>query len=103
MPDIYNTRMVVPESLEGAGPYINGTAESIIEQLTILEGKLAPIAASWTGEASTYFEDQRLAWNMAADGLFGPEGVLGMIAHALRVNYDNYREAELANTQTWRH
>ncbi|MGC4747915.1 WXG100 family type VII secretion target [Micromonospora sp. DT201] len=103
MPDIYNTPLKVPESLGGAGPYINGVAGEIIDQLVMLESKLSPISTTWTGESATYFEDQRLAWNVASDGLFGPEGVLGMIAHALRVNYDNYTEAELANTQTWRH
>lgn len=27
---------------------------------------------------------------MGADGLFGPDGVLGRIAHAMNVNWNNY-------------
>ncbi len=68
-----------------------------------LEAKIAPLADTWRANSATYFEDQRLAWNVAADGLFGPEGVMGMIAHALNVNYQNYSDAELANEHTWKH
>ncbi len=73
MPDIFETHIRVPTDLEGAGTFINGASAEIIGDLTRLENQLAPLAATWVGSSATYFEDQRLAWNVAADGLFGPE------------------------------
>ncbi|MFI5838818.1 WXG100 family type VII secretion target [Catenuloplanes sp. NPDC051500] len=101
--DIYGTHIKVPDSLEGAGTFINGISRDTIDDLTRLENKLLPLAETWVGDTYIYFEDQRRAWNVAADGLFGPEGIMGMIAHALNVNYQNYSEAELTNTATWKH
>ncbi|MDP9796142.1 uncharacterized protein YukE [Catenuloplanes nepalensis] len=103
MADVYGTHLKVPDSLGDAGPFINGISEEIVNNLMMLESKLLPLAESWTGDTYIYFEDQRKAWNVAADGLFGPEGIMGMIAHALNVNYNNYTEAELTNTATWKH
>ncbi|WP_280897132.1 hypothetical protein [Streptomyces sp. SAI-135] len=41
-------------------------------------------------------------WDLAANGLFGEDGVLGRIAHAMNVNWNNYSDAEWANVSTWR-
>jgi hypothetical protein len=42
-------------------------------------------------------------WNVAAEGLFGPNGILGEIAQAMNVNWGNYTDAEWSNIKTWRH
>jgi hypothetical protein len=41
-------------------------------------------------------------WNIAAEGLFGPGGVLGQISSALNLSWNNYSECEWANLRTWR-
>jgi hypothetical protein len=40
-------------------------------------------------------------WNLAADGLFGPTGVLGKIAYSLNLSWANYSDCEWANVKTW--
>jgi uncharacterized protein YukE len=102
MADVYNTHIQIPETLEGAGPFMQGISEVVVGELATLKGKLATLPETWSGSTHTYFEDQYTAWHVASDGLFGPEGVMGMIAHALNVNYDNYTEAELASGHTWK-
>lgn len=103
MADVYGTHIQIPTSLGGAGDFINNVSMTIVDELTLLKGRLAPVAASWTGEAFQFYEDQQDAWNLAADGLFGPDGVMGIIAHALNVNWMNYTDAELANKTIWKH
>ncbi|MEV6007917.1 hypothetical protein AB0M29_13995 [Streptomyces sp. NPDC051976] len=39
----------------------------------------------------------------AANGLFGPDGVLGRIAHAMDLSWGNYSDAEWSNVSTWKH
>jgi hypothetical protein len=45
----------------------------------------------------------REEWELAAVGLFGSEGVLGIIAQKMHYAWTNYFEAESANISTWRH
>ena len=103
MPDVSSSSMVVPASLAQAGPFINSQAATIEEELNQLKNLLAPLQATWTGQAQTYYEGLQNEWNMAAEGLFGPQGILGYIAKAMGVNFYNYEDCESANTQTWRH
>ncbi|MGX9227921.1 hypothetical protein ACWV95_20050 [Streptomyces albus] len=42
-------------------------------------------------------------WDIAAEGLFGYDGVLGRIAHAMNINWNNYSDAEWSNVSTWKH
>ncbi|MEU2246863.1 WXG100 family type VII secretion target [Streptomyces sp. NPDC019224] len=102
MTGIEDSRILVHADLSTAGPEINRRAAEISEELSLLIRQLQPLAATWTGEAKEYYEVLQAEWNMAAEGLFGPEGVLGRIAHALNVNWANYSNAEWANVSTWR-
>jgi uncharacterized protein YukE len=96
--------IVVPVDLEHAGPHINGIAEAISEELTRLRGKLEPILDSgWAGQAQAQYAGLQAEWNIAAEGLLGPEGVLGRIAQAMNVTWANYTDCEWANVQTWQH
>ncbi len=102
MPDISNSTIMVQEELSGAGLKINQLAQGMADELNSLVQQLQPIAdGGWTGGASDYFQDLQAEWNYAANGLFGPDGVLGEIAQAMHVNWNNYAEAEWANVQTW--
>lgn len=77
-----------------------GTAETDIKasvarirtSLANLERDLAPMAASWTGEASEFYRDKQRQWNKAADELsMILESVGGGVGTALAnyVNSDN--------------
>lgn len=104
MADVDGTQIYVGEGLEAAGGWLNGRAGEIAGELETLMTKLAPLQDAWTQSvASTYYQDMQLQWNIAAEGLFGPQGVLGQIAHAMNVNWGNYAEAEWSNIQGWRH
>jgi uncharacterized protein YukE len=102
MSSVESARLVVREELAGAGATINGMAEGIADELRTLAGLLVPLQEAWTGTAAGNHENVQLEWNNAANGLFGPEGVLGVIAAAMNVSWNNYAEAELANASTWR-
>jgi uncharacterized protein YukE len=101
---IESSLIQVPVDLEGAGAYINGVAETVTEELQRLRTQLAPILdGGWTGSASGYYSGLQSEWDIAAEGLLGPDGVLGQIAHAMHVTWGNYSAAEWANAQTWQH
>jgi uncharacterized protein YukE len=73
------------------------------DELQTLWTQLQPLQSSWTGKAQAYYEGLQQEWNMAAAGLFGPDGVLGQIAAAMNVTWGNYSESEAANQATWQH
>lgn len=104
MANVDGTQIYVGEGLGAAGGWLNGRAAEIEGQLHTLLAKLAPLEAAWTqSQAATYYQDMQLMWNISAEGLFGPDGVLGQIAHAMNVNWGNYADAEWANVRSWQH
>jgi WXG100 family type VII secretion target len=94
MSDIGNSSILVREDLEGAGAWINARAQQIADELAALKAQLAPLAETWDGSANQYYEGLQQEWNLAAEGLFGPDGILGRIAQTMNVNWSNYSEAE---------
>lgn len=95
--------IAVKAELEGAGAYMNAQALDIADELAQLAAYLNTLPEIWKGSASSYYQGLQAEWNIAANGLFGPDGVLGEIAHAMNVNWANYSEAEWNNTRTWSH
>ncbi|MFG1885218.1 WXG100 family type VII secretion target [Micromonospora sp. NPDC049102] len=102
MPDPSSSSLRVPLELEMAGSQLNGKAAEIVSELDALKSKLQPLSETWQGDAKTYYEGLQGEWNLAADGLFGPEGVLGLIASALNLNWNNYSRCEWECLNTWR-
>lgn len=94
--------LVAPE-LEGAGTYLNGQANMISAELSQLASYLNQLEEVWSGLSSGYYQGLQAEWNIAAEGLFGPDGVLGEIAHAMNVTWSNYSDAEWTNSKTWQH
>jgi WXG100 family type VII secretion target len=101
---IESTPIAVDEQLSQAGTYINNAAQQIADELHALYLKLQPLTETWTGPAASYFNPLMQEWDYAAKGLFGPAdqgGVLGEIAAAMNVSWNNYAEAEASNAKTW--
>jgi WXG100 family type VII secretion target len=98
-PDTSN--IVVRGELEGAGAYLNSQAQGIADELNSLISQLEPIAETWQGHAKDYYEPLQQEWNVAAAGLLGPDGVLGLIASAMNVTWGNYSDAEWSNVSSW--
>lgn len=104
MPDVDGTQIYVGEGLGAAGGRLNGLAAEIADRLESLKNRLAPLQDAWTqSQAASYYQGLQQEWNIAAEGLLGPDGVLGQIAHAMNVNWGNYTDAEWSNVQTWKH
>jgi uncharacterized protein YukE len=104
MPDGIDSREIaVPVSLEQAGPYLNSMAQTIEDELMTLRNQLQPVLDTWDGENKRNYEVLQQEWNTAADGLLGPEGVLGQVAHAMNITWQNYTDCEWANVKTWKH
>jgi uncharacterized protein YukE len=104
MADIDGTPIYVGEGLGAAGGWINARAGAIAGQLEALKKKLAPLQEAWTqSQAATYYQDMQHEWDVSAEGLLGPDGVLGQIAHVMNVNWGNYTDAEWSNVSTWKH
>jgi WXG100 family type VII secretion target len=101
MPDVAGTPLSVPTDLQTAGTQLNSQAQGIVDQLDALKAQLAPLADTWVGPAASYYQPLQAEWNMAAEGLFGPTGVLGQIANALNLAWNNYSECEWANVKGW--
>ncbi|MFL6055088.1 MAG: WXG100 family type VII secretion target [Actinoallomurus sp.] len=102
--DIDGASIFVGSELESAGPTLTVKANHCAEMLEHLKAELAPLADAWSqSQAADYYQGLQQEWNIAADGLFGPHGVLGQIAHALHINWGNYSDTEWANIKTWQH
>jgi WXG100 family type VII secretion target len=82
---------------EGASD-ADSVAGQIEQQLGDLRGYLAPLVASWTGEASSDYQALQQRWNATADDL---NGVLRAIAGALRTASQSYVSGERGNAAMW--
>jgi WXG100 family type VII secretion target len=73
-------------------------ASQIAQQLGDLKAYLAPLVASWSGEASGDFQALQAKWDASANDL---NQVLRQISQSLRTAGDNYSNTERANKQIW--
>lgn len=73
-------------------------ATQIAQQLSDLNSYLAPLVASWSGDASSDFQALQAKWDSSAADL---NQVLRQIAQALRVAAEEYRATESANSSIW--
>ena len=76
----------------------DGVASQIAQQLGDLKAYLAPLVASWSGEASADFQALQAKWDSSATDL---NQVLHQMSQALRIAADNYSNTERANKQIW--
>ena len=76
----------------------DGIASQIAQQLSDLKTYLAPLVASWSGEASGDFQALQAKWDASANDL---NQVLRQISQSLRTAGDNYLNTERTNKQIW--
>ena len=76
----------------------DSVASQIAQQLSDLKAFLAPMVASWSGEASTDFQALQAKWDGSAADL---NQVLRQMAQALRTAGDNYQATERTNSSIW--
>jgi hypothetical protein len=102
---VEDSHLVVPTSLEEAGPHVRQVASNIVLELEALNRELAPLAETWTGDTFTYFNGLEQEWNLGALGMFGDgrtyPGVLGDIATKLDVAWANYVLTQQTNNRQW--
>ncbi len=64
-----------------------------------LEGDLRPLVATWTGEASLFYQDRQRTWDAAFAEL---RGVLVTARRTVAGAAENYQRTEAANAALWR-
>ena len=90
--------VVSAQALDAAAGDTDTIAGQIEQQLGDLKGYLAPLVASWSGQASTDYQALQTRWNTSAEDL---DAVLRQIAGALRTAAENYVSGENTNSQMW--
>ncbi len=73
-------------------------ASQIAQQLSDLKSYLAPLVATWSGQASSDFQALQAKWDTSANDL---NQVLRQMATALRTAGEQYRATESANSSIW--
>ena len=73
-------------------------AAQITQQLSDLKAYLAPLVASWSGEASSDFQALQAKWDASANDL---NQILRQISQSLHTAGDNYLITERTNKQIW--
>jgi WXG100 family type VII secretion target len=73
-------------------------AAQIAQQLNDLKAYLAPLVASWSGEAAAEYQALQTKWDVSATDL---NQVLRQMAQALRTAGDNYLNTEKTNSSIW--
>jgi WXG100 family type VII secretion target len=76
----------------------DGVASQIAQQLSDLKSYLAPLVATWSGQASTEYQALQSKWDASADDL---NQVLRQMSQALRTAGDNYANTERKNSSIW--
>ncbi|HLU54569.1 MAG TPA: WXG100 family type VII secretion target [Pseudonocardia sp.] len=86
-------------ALEAAQADVAGAAGRMTTQLDELKRFLAPLVATWQGQAAAEYRARQRQWDTAAEGL---TNVLGRIGVALGAANENYQHVERVNAARWR-
>ncbi|MFC5992701.1 WXG100 family type VII secretion target [Pseudonocardia hispaniensis] len=84
--------------LASAQSTVATTAQRIFGQLDDLKRFLAPLAATWEGQAATDYQARQRQWDSAANDL---ASVLSRIGVALGAANENYQQVEQTNARRW--
>jgi 6 kDa early secretory antigenic target len=86
-------------ALAAARVDVGSAATRIAAQLADLERYLAPLVATWEGQAATEYLAKQRQWDTAAADL---AAVLRQIGVTLEAANDRYMQLEKSNTERWR-
>ena len=86
-------------AIEAARADVAGTAQRMMSRLEDLERFLAPLVATWEGQAAAEYRIRQQQWDRAAAEL---TAVLTQVGVALGAANDSYRQVEQANAARWR-
>lgn len=86
-------------ALEGARGDVTATANRISGQLEELKRYLAPMVATWTGQAAADYQAVQQRWDTSAAAL---NDTLNRIGTALGHANEEYQRTERANAARWR-
>lgn len=86
-------------AIEAARADVAGTSQRMMSQLEDLRRFLAPLVATWEGQAATEYRIRQKQWDTAAAEL---TAVLAQVGVALGTANDGYRQVEQANAARWR-
>lgn len=93
-----NHMLVTFGAINEAAMDTDSIATQIAQQLSDLKSYLAPLVASWSGQASTDFQALQAKWDASANDL---NQVLRQISQALHTAGDNYLTTERTNSSIW--
>jgi 6 kDa early secretory antigenic target len=85
-------------ALEAAQADVSAVAGRMTSGLEDLKRYLAPMVATWEGQAATEYQAKQRQWDTAAANL---TTVLGQIGVALGTANQSYRQVEQANASRW--
>lgn len=77
--------------LTDVGQTIDALAGDIARRLAALRRELEPARGLWAGTRVDL--DPVAEWTLAADGILGPDGILGLISGAIRYEWPGYAGA----------
>ncbi len=84
--------------LGNAQQNVAGTSQRMTAQLEDLKRYLAPMVASWSGQAAADYQVKQRQWDTAAADL---TAVLAQIGVAVGHANDGYQQVEQANARRW--
>ncbi|HET9168448.1 MAG TPA: WXG100 family type VII secretion target [Actinospica sp.] len=84
--------------IENAAALVGSINKTVQSMLDDLYRQVAPVTASWTGQAAQGFQYQHQQWASAAEDL---NLVLRNIAVLLLETHDSYNQAESEVTSIW--
>lgn len=84
--------------LAGAQQNVASTSQRMTAQLEDLKRFLAPMVATWSGQAAEDYQVKQRQWDTAAADL---TAVLAQIGVAVGHANDGYQQVEAANARRW--
>jgi uncharacterized protein YukE len=96
-------KIQVPAQLADLPMQVTNTCSHIDDLLTQLNSKLIALKAFWIGTGSDGHTVTQQSWHTAEQNLLTGVGVLGALARATQVNWQNYVDGETSITQSWAH
>lgn len=98
MPGTGGEVFVTFAAVQQASGDARSTSTALNQQLADLKGYLAPLVASWEGQASVDYQARQKQWDEAQTAL---NALLAQIGAALEISHSNYTQAENSNISMW--